>query len=59
MYMHKSRLSKCEWQFNNPKTKSQLKQLKQFFKQCMSYLSGTTSKNFHKVGLFQPKRRNT
>jgi len=55
MYMHKSRLNKCEWRFNDPKTKSQLKQLKQFFKQCMGYLSGTTSKNFHEVGLFQPK----
>ena len=34
-------LKECEWRFNNPKPKSQLKQLKQLVKQYMGQLSGT------------------
>ena len=41
-------LKECEWRFNNPKPKSQLKQLKQLVKQYMGQLSGTAP-NINKV----------
>jgi transposase len=34
-------LKECGWRFNNPKPHGQLKQLKQWTKQCVLKLSGT------------------
>ena len=37
-------LKECEWRFNNPNPQSQLKQLKQWVKKLLNYLSGTAPK---------------